>query len=68
MVSIHSEEMGRVFALPFTSVETVPGTISEAAIRTLLRRIEADRGADAPVVQDLLDPWITERGSVRRLG
>jgi DNA-binding LacI/PurR family transcriptional regulator len=67
VVSIHSAELGRAFALPYTSVETVPGTISAAAIRALLRRIDARNGEESPVVRDLLDPWITERGSVRRL-
>ena len=37
VVSIHSAELGRAFALPFTSVETVPGLVSDAAI-TALRR------------------------------
>src|SRR3954471_14134663 len=49
VVSIHSAELGRAFALPFTSVETVPGTISAAAIRALLRRIDARSGDGAPV-------------------
>ncbi len=66
VVSIHSAELGRAFALPFTSVETVPGLVSEAAVRALLRRIDSDDSDGAGVVHELLDPTITDRGSVRR--
>ena len=67
VVSIHSAELGRAFALPFTSVETVPGLVSDAAITALRHRMNRQRDGDDEVVHLLLDPQITERGSVLRL-
>jgi DNA-binding LacI/PurR family transcriptional regulator len=69
VVSIHSAELGRALALPFTSVETVPGEVSDAVVRTLMARIAAGQGgAQAQVSQHLIAPQITDRGSVRDLG
>ena len=67
VVSIHSAELGRAFALPFTSVETVPGLVSDAAITALRHRMNRQRDGGDEVVHLLLDPQITERGSVLRL-
>jgi DNA-binding LacI/PurR family transcriptional regulator len=68
VVSIHSAELGRSFALPFTSVETVPGEVSELAIEALLRRM-APGGVDRfEVTHELLSPHITDRGSVETRG
>ena len=68
VVSIHSAELGRALALPFTSVETVPGEVSDAVLGTLMARIAAGQGgAQAQVSQHLIAPQITDRGSVRDL-
>ena len=67
VVSIHSAELARAFALPYTSVETVPEEVCDAAIQALLGRMSGgeERGE---VVHQLLEPRITDRGSVRALG
>ena len=67
VVSIHSAELARAFALPFTSVETVPEEVCDAAIQALLGRLTAGPDAPGEVVHTLLPPQITDRGSVRNL-
>ena len=65
VVSLHSAELGRSLALPYTSVESDPGRVAEAAVAVLMRRIAAAPADDTGVVHELLTPRITERGSVR---
>lgn len=68
VVSIHSAELGRALALPFTSVETVPGEVSDAVIQTLMTRIAAGGGGPPDEVRhELIAPQITDRGSVSDL-
>ena len=68
VVSIHSAELGRSLALRFTSVETVPGEVSDAVVQTLVARIRAGQGGPPDEVRhDLIAPQITDRGSVRTL-
>lgn len=64
VVSIHSAELGRSFALPFTSVETVPGEVSGLAVGALLRRMASSDDEALDVTRELLTPQITDRGSV----
>ena len=65
VVSLHSAELGRSLALPYTSVESDPGRVAEAAVAVLMRRMAASPADDMGVVHELLLPRITERGSVR---
>jgi DNA-binding LacI/PurR family transcriptional regulator len=64
VVSLHSAELGRAFALPYTSVESDPGRVAAASIAVLLRRIAAGENDDLGVSHELLAPRITDRGSV----
>lgn len=67
VVSIHSAELGRAFALPFTSVETVPGAVADAAIGALLGKIATGPlERQTPPEHVLIQPSITDRGSVQR--
>ena len=65
VVSLHSAELGRSLALPYTSVESDPVRVAEAAVAVLMRRMAASPADDMGVVHELLLPRITERGSVR---
>lgn len=65
VVSLHSAELGRSLALPYTSVEADPDRVAEAAVAALMRRISASPVDDTGVVHEMLTPRITERGSVR---
>ena len=67
VVSLHSADLGRSLALPYTSVESDPGRVAEAAVTVLMRRIAASPDDDMGVVHELLTPRITERGSVSDL-
>jgi DNA-binding LacI/PurR family transcriptional regulator len=61
VVSLHSAELARLYALPFTSVESGPDVVAHAAIEMLVRRIASP---DAPAEARLVGPRLIERGSV----
>lgn len=61
VVSLHSAELARLYALPFTSVESEPGVVVRAAVELLIRRI-ADPAE--PPVSDLIAPHLERRDSV----
>ncbi|MBE1879035.1 LacI family DNA-binding transcriptional regulator [Myceligenerans pegani] len=63
VVSLHSSELARLYALPFTSVESEPDAVVRAAVELVINRI-ADPGL--PVARRLVAPHIVERGGVSR--
>lgn len=67
VVSLHSSELTRSLALPYTSIESDSGRVAKATVATLLRRIAASDDAAPGVVHELLAPRLTDRGSVRDL-
>jgi len=62
VVSLHSAELGRIFALPYTSVESEPERVSKLAVDILVRRLTAQDGPAA--VTTLVAPRLVERASV----
>ncbi|MGZ8718582.1 MAG: LacI family DNA-binding transcriptional regulator [Aeromicrobium sp.] len=66
VVSLHSAELARLFALRYTAVESQPVRVSQLAVEQLVRRL-ADR-ADTGSVTSLVSPRLTERASVARVG
>jgi DNA-binding LacI/PurR family transcriptional regulator len=61
VVSLHSAELARLYALPFTSVESEPVGVAQTAVEMLVRRIAS--GSD-PARSVLIAPHLVERGSV----
>jgi DNA-binding LacI/PurR family transcriptional regulator len=65
VVSLHSAELARLYALPFTSVESEPEAVVRIAVELLLDRI-ADPAAEP--VSRLVAPHLVHRGSVAPAG
>lgn len=65
VVSLHSAELARLYALPFTSVESEPDAVVRAAVELLLDRI-ADPIADP--LSRLVAPHLVYRDSVAPIG
>jgi DNA-binding LacI/PurR family transcriptional regulator len=65
VVSLHSAELGRLYALPYTAVESEPERVSSLAVDMLVRRI-AEPGAGS-AVSTMVTPRLTRRESVLRL-
>ncbi|GAB3168120.1 LacI family DNA-binding transcriptional regulator [Myceligenerans halotolerans] len=65
VVSLHSAELARLYALPYTSVESEPDSVVHEAVELLLRRIEAP---DEPPVARLVAPHLVRRESVTTRG
>lgn len=63
VVSLYPEQFGRMFALPYTAIETSASAVAAAAVRLLARRIEEP---DAPLVRQLLPAVIIDRGTSGR--
>jgi DNA-binding LacI/PurR family transcriptional regulator len=66
VVSLYSAELGRLYALPYTSVESEPERVSGIAVDALVRRLtdpDAPRGTAT-----LVRPSLTERASVAAVG
>lgn len=61
VVSLHSAELARLYALPFTSVESEPVGVAQTAVEMLVRRI-ASLSEHARSV--LIAPHLVERDSV----
>jgi len=66
VVSLHSAELGRLYALPYTAVESEPERVSSLAVEMLVRRI-AEPG-DRAAVSTLVTPRLMLRDSVLRVG
>jgi DNA-binding LacI/PurR family transcriptional regulator len=64
VVSIFSEDFGRLFSLPYTAVETSPTKLGRLAVQALVQRMTSPEGAITPKVV-LVAPHITDRGSTR---
>jgi DNA-binding LacI/PurR family transcriptional regulator len=67
VVSLHSTELSRSLALPFTSIESDSARISYATMSTLMRRLVEPVNSERGVVHELLTPRLTDRGSVKDL-
>jgi DNA-binding LacI/PurR family transcriptional regulator len=65
VVSLHSAELARLYALPYTSVESEPLGVAKLAVELLVGRIAAPAN---PARSVLIAPHLVERGSVRSLG
>jgi DNA-binding LacI/PurR family transcriptional regulator len=62
VVSLYSAELGRLFALPYTSVESEPEQVSRLAVEMLVRRL-SDRESPTAVTT-LVAPRLVDRASV----
>jgi DNA-binding LacI/PurR family transcriptional regulator len=62
VLSLYSEEFGRLFSLPFTSIETSPDELGRHAVRSLLAQLG---GGDAVGVA-FVEPALIDRGSTSR--
>lgn len=62
VVGLYSEEFGRLFSLPYTSVESSPDKLGVAAVQTLVHRLQDPDFSDDHVLE-LVAPEITDRGS-----
>jgi DNA-binding LacI/PurR family transcriptional regulator len=61
VVSLHSAELARLYALPFTSVESEPMGVAKTAVELLVGRIASPLD---PARSVLIAPHLVERGSV----
>lgn len=61
VVSLHSAELARLYALPFTSVESEPEAVVRTAVELLVQRIDAP---EAEPVARLVAPHLERRDSV----
>jgi len=61
VVSLHSAELARLYALPFTSVESEPVGVARTAVEMLVRRIASSSDHARSV---LIAPHLVEKGSV----
>jgi DNA-binding LacI/PurR family transcriptional regulator len=60
VVSIFPEQFGKMFALPYTAIDTGCPTVAARAVELLVSRIaEPDR----PVVREFVDLVVVDRGS-----
>jgi DNA-binding LacI/PurR family transcriptional regulator len=64
VVSLHSAELTRLYALPFTSVESEPVGVAQTAVEMLVRRIASQSD---PARSVLIAPHLVQRGSVSSL-
>ncbi|MDQ1546314.1 MAG: hypothetical protein QOH69_1218 [Actinomycetota bacterium] len=64
VVSVFSEQFGSMFSLPYTAIEASPKPVATRAVQLLAARI-ADR--ERPVVSELLEPVLIDRGSSRAI-
>ena len=64
VVSVFPDQFGGMFSLPYTAIEASPKPVAARAVQMLAARI-AD--ADRPVVSELLEPVLIDRGSSRAI-
>lgn len=60
VLSLHSDQLGRLLSLPYTSLQTSVSDAAKDAVRLLSDRIE---GSTAPFVRQLLTGTFTDRGT-----
>lgn len=63
VIGRYSDEFARMFALPFSSIESAPDRLGRLAVRQLVRRIAAPARPEDPFVVELLPPEFVDRGS-----
>jgi DNA-binding LacI/PurR family transcriptional regulator len=61
VVSLHSAELARLYVLSFTSVESEPVGVCQAAVEMLAKRIASP---ESPVQNRLIVPHLASKGSV----
>jgi DNA-binding LacI/PurR family transcriptional regulator len=64
VVSLHSAELARQFALPYTAVESQPEKVSELAVDRLVARLKGEFSEPTTL---LVPPVLSERNSVARV-
>ncbi|HEX4402856.1 MAG TPA: LacI family DNA-binding transcriptional regulator [Galbitalea sp.] len=64
VVSVFPDQFGGMFSLPYTAIEASPRPVAARAVHLLAARI-AD--SDRPVVSELLEPVLIDRGSSRAI-
>lgn len=64
VVSVFPDQIGRMFALPYTAIEASPQAVATRAVQLLAARIN---DGDRPVVSELLEPVLIDRGSTRAI-
>ncbi|MEO8263187.1 MAG: LacI family DNA-binding transcriptional regulator, partial [Pseudolysinimonas sp.] len=62
VVSLYSQDFGRIFSLAYTAVESSPDTLGRLAVQQLVRRIN-DPGQAGPPVVKFIAPELIDRGS-----
>jgi DNA-binding LacI/PurR family transcriptional regulator len=62
VVSLYSQDFGRIFSLPYTAVESSPDKLGRLAVQQLVRRI-SDPGQAGPPVVKFIAPELMDRGS-----
>jgi DNA-binding LacI/PurR family transcriptional regulator len=65
VLSLYSKHFAETFSLPYTAIETSPGTLARLALERLVRRIDLSGDAGTPVVR-FVDPTLADRGSTTR--
>jgi DNA-binding LacI/PurR family transcriptional regulator len=63
VIGRYSDEFARMFALPFSSIESAPDRLGRLAVRQLVRRIATPARPEEPFVVELLPPELVDRGS-----
>ena len=64
VVSLYSQDFGRMFSLPFTAIETSPDKLGRDAVQQLVQRIINPEQA-GPAVVTFIAPELTDRGSAK---
>jgi DNA-binding LacI/PurR family transcriptional regulator len=62
VISVYSNDFGRIFSLPYTAVESSPDVLGRLAVEHLVRRI-GDPDQAGPTVVQLVAPQLVNRGS-----
>jgi len=62
VVSLYSQDFGRIFSLAYTAVESSPDKLGRLAVQQLVRRI-IDPGQAGPPVVKFIAPELMDRGS-----
>lgn len=62
VISVYSQDFGRIFSLPYTAVESSPDVLGRLAVEHLVRRI-GDPDQAGPTVVQLVAPQLVNRGS-----
>jgi DNA-binding LacI/PurR family transcriptional regulator len=65
VVSVHADQFGAMFSLPYTAVEASPKVVAERAVQLLASKIKSGVGSNA--IEDLVPPTLIDRGSTRHL-